>query len=140
MTIEDRRTLPTPGWSPLTVGFWTAAGAGKLVVQRCSSCGVHRAPPQWACYHCQSTEWTWDEVPGTGTVFSFTWADQRAVMTSPIYNISVIELDGTQGEPVRLMTQVKEVDKEGLYCDLPVEVCFETFDEEISVPMFKPRS
>jgi uncharacterized OB-fold protein len=138
MSEENRNQLPSPGWDPVTVGYWEAAGAGKLVVQRCTSCGVHRAPPAWACYSCQATEWEWDELPGTGRVFTYTWADQRAAMDSPIYNISVIELDGTQGEPVRLMTQVIGVDKETLTVDLPVEVSFQPFDEEIAVPFFKP--
>ena len=136
---QDRADLPAPGWTPESVGYWEAAGRGTLVVQRCTDCGAHRWPPAWACYACQSTNWKWDPVAGTGTVFSYTWADQRASMESPLYNISVIELDGTSGEPVRLMTRVLNVDKETLRCDLPVEVTFEKVDDEIAVPFFRPR-
>ena len=138
----DRNQLPAPGWTPAAVGYWEAAGQGKLVVQRCSSCGRHRWPPAWACYADQSTEWTWDEVPGTGTgtVFTYTWADQRAAMDSPIYNISVIELDGTTGEPVRLMTRVTGVDKDTLHIGLRVRVVFERFDDELAVPFFEPAT
>lgn len=138
MSEEDRNQLPPPGWTPASVGYWQAAGKGTLVVQRCGACGTHRAPPAWACYVCQSTDWDWDPVAGTGKVFSYTWADQRPLPDSPMYNISVVELDGTQGEPVRLMTQVVDVDKATLAVDLPVEVSFEPFDDEISVPFFKP--
>jgi hypothetical protein len=77
-------------------------------------------------------------VPGTGRVFTYTWADQRASMDSPIYNIAVIELDGTNGDPVRLMTQVRGVDKETLTIDLPVRATFERFDDEVAVPFFEP--
>ena len=134
----DRNQLPAPGWTPAAVGYWEAAGQGKLVVQRCDDCGRHRWPPAWACYACQSTQWSWDELPGTGRVFTYTWADQRAAMDSPIYNISVIELEGTTGEPVRLMTRVIGVDKETLVVDLPVRVTFEPFDDELAVPFFEP--
>ena len=50
----------------------------------------------------------------------------------------MIELDGTEGEPVRIMTRVLEVDKESLRVDLPVTVTFENFDDEIAVPFFVP--
>ena len=35
----------TPTQDPLTGPFWTAAGEGRLVVQRCESCGELRWPP-----------------------------------------------------------------------------------------------
>jgi uncharacterized protein len=140
MTMTDERAqLPQPGWSPLTEGYWKAAHDGRLVVQRCTNCGTHRWPPSYACYHCRSTDWTWDDVPGTGTVFSYTWADTRAVADSPLYNITVVELDGTQGEPVRVLSRVLDVDKEQLRCDLPVTVAFEPFDDDVAVPMFRLR-
>lgn len=138
MSEEDRNQLPSPGWNPASVGYWKAAHEGKLAVQRCGNCGNHRWPPSWACYNCQSTEWTWSPLPGTGKVYTYTWADQRAAMDSPIYNVTVIELDGTQGEPVRMITQVVDIERDALVVDLPVEVVFEPFDDEVAVPFFRP--
>jgi uncharacterized protein len=109
------------------------------MVQRCSACGYHRWPPGWVCYHCRSSDWVWDEVPGTGRVYSYTWADQRPSMDSPVYNISVVELDGTHGEPVRLLTKVIDVERDRLVVDLAVRVIFEPFDEEVAVPWFAPN-
>src|SRR5262245_47250071 len=128
---EERTGLPAPGWDPVTVGYWTAAGEGRLAVPQCADCGRHRWPPTWACYACQSREWKGADLQGSGKVFSYTWADQRADPDSPLYNIAVIELDGTEGEPVRLMTRVIEVDKDSLRIDLPVRVAFEPFDSEV---------
>jgi hypothetical protein len=79
-------------------------------------------------------------VPGTGLVYTYTWADQRAAMDSPIYNVTVIELDGTEGEPVRMITQVLDVEREALQVGLPVAVVFEPFDDEVAVPFFKPAA
>jgi uncharacterized protein len=138
MSERPRAQLPTPGWEPLTEGYWLAAGEGRLVVQRCRSCGAHRWPPAWVCYACHSLEWDWDELAGTGTVFSYTWADARPLADVPLYDISVIELDGTQGEPVRLMTRVVDVEREDLQVGLPVEVTFEKFDDEVAIPFFRP--
>lgn len=139
MGEQDRFELPAPGWQPLTEEYWRAAGQGRLVVQKCGDCGAHRWPPAWACYACQSMKWDWDELPGTGTVFSYTWADQRPVADLPLYNISVVEVDGTSGEPVRIMTRVV-ADKDTLAIGLPVEVTFERFDDETAIPFFKPRA
>lgn len=139
MSEAQRQQLPAPGWSPLTEGYWLNAGQDRLVVQKCGECGVHRWPPAWACYACHSMKWDWDALPGTGTVFSYTWADQRAVPESPLYNIVVIAVDGTVGEPVRLLTRVLDVTKEGLTVGLPVTVAFEALDDEVSVPMFRSR-
>jgi uncharacterized OB-fold protein len=130
----------SPVWSPLTEGYWRGAGKGHLTIPRCDECRNHRWPPSWACFSCHSQAWHWDEVPGTGTVFTYTWADQRPTFDIPLYNITVVELDGTQGEPVRLWTQVVDVTKEELRCDLAVEVCFSSFDDEVAVPMFRVQS
>jgi len=139
MSDQNRFQLPAPGWEPLTEGYWRAAKDGRLVVQKCGDCGFHRWPPAWACFHCQSTKWDWDELPGTGTVFSYTWADQRPVAEVPLYNVSIVEVDGTQGEPVRIMTRVV-ADKDTLQVGLPVVVTFEKFDDETAIPFFAPKA
>jgi uncharacterized protein len=139
MSEQDRVELPVPGWQPLTEGYWLAASQGRLVVQKCLDCGANRWSPAFVCYACQSMKWDWNELPGTGTVFSYTWADQAPIADIPLYNISVIEVDGTQGEPVRIMTRVL-ADKDTLRVGLPVEVTFERFDNETAIPFFKARA
>jgi uncharacterized OB-fold protein len=137
---SDRDRLPPPGWSPKTEGYWLAAGKGRLAVQRCGQCGAHRWEPVPVCYACNSLEWGWDELPGTGTVFTYTWVDEPphgALSTLGSYNITVIELDGVQGEPVRFMGRVVDAGKDELRCGLPVQVDFERFDDEVAIPVFR---
>ena len=92
-----------PGVDPINEGLWRSAAEGRLAIHRCSECGVHRYPPAHVCHECGSWEWSWDTLPGTGTVFSYVWLPDPA--RSPeggplIYaNVAVIELDGTQGPP-----------------------------------------
>lgn len=142
MTVVDeqqRAMLPQPGWNPQAEPYWFAAGRGELVVQRCSGCGTDRWPIAAACYNCQSTESTWVAVPGTGRVFSFTWADFPPPPDGD-RNITVVELDGTQGpSPVRMISWVTEIQRDDLACDLPVEVTFLPLDDEVSVPAWRPR-
>ena len=136
----QRQMLPLPGFTPATEEFWFAAGRGELVVQQCDSCKAHRSPINAACYNCMSTDWHWAKVSGTGTVYSFTWADFPPPPDGD-RNISVIELDGTEGpDAVRLLGWVSDIERDNLVCDLPVEVSFERVDDEVSVPVWKPRS
>lgn len=51
--------------------FYRALEKGRLVVQRCSSCGAMRSLPSPACGECSSLDWEEQELSGEGTVFSY---------------------------------------------------------------------
>jgi uncharacterized OB-fold protein len=143
MTMSDaveQRPLPWPALEPTTQGYWRAGREGRLVIQRCDACGTHRHPPTEACYACQSLEWSWDEVPGTGQVYTYTWVDRPVaphLAHLGVYNITVVELDGTQGEPVRVLSRVDGVARDALHVGLAVTVAFEPFaDGESALPVF----
>jgi uncharacterized OB-fold protein len=50
------------------------------------------------------------------------------------YNVAIIELE----EGLRIQSNVVDVDNEALKIDMPVEVCFEDVNDEVSIPRFKP--
>lgn len=132
--------LPGPALEPATEGYWRAAGEGRLAIQRCEGCGQHRHPPTEVCYVCGSLAWGWDDQPGTGHVYTYTWADQPVVPALAelgAYNVSVVELDSTNGT-VRILTRVVDVDRDQLRIGLPVEVTFDPVDEQIALPTFRP--
>jgi len=134
--------LPGPQPDPTTEGYWEAAGRGQLVIQRCAVCHVDRHPPTEVCYACGALDWTWEPHSGLGTVYSYTWTDRPVVPALAhlgVYNVSVVELDGTNGV-VRILSQVTEVDRPDLVVGLPVEVHFDPVDGELALPMFRPRS
>ncbi len=134
--------LPGPQPDPTTEGYWTSAGSGQLVVQRCGGCGVHRHPPTEVCYACGSLDWSWDPHAGRGTVYSYTWTDRPivpALASLGVYNVSVVELDDTNGV-VRILTQVTDVPRQELVVGLPVEVHFDPAGDGVALPMFRPRS
>ncbi len=136
---RDLPGLPGPRLEPTTAGFWLAAGQGRLVIQRCSRCRQHRHPPTEVCYACSSLDWAWEDHPGTGTVFSYTWTDAPVVPAlgglGP-YNISVIELGGTQGV-VRILSRVVGVDRAQISVGLAVTVEFDPVDDQTALPIFR---
>jgi len=42
--------------------FWDAAEAGRLLLERCQSCGLHLFPPRGICRRCLSRETAWVAV------------------------------------------------------------------------------
>lgn len=56
---------------PLDSAFWAAARDGRLVIQACGTCGTRRFPPRPMCPACQSEHVTWQDDPGSATIWSF---------------------------------------------------------------------
>ena len=71
--MTDLSTLKVAGPTviALTRPFWDAATEGKLLVQRCGSCGQAVLYPRALCPHCWSETLTWEEASGKGRLKSF---------------------------------------------------------------------
>jgi uncharacterized OB-fold protein len=52
--------------------FFDGVRAGRLVVQRCGSCGTPAVPPKAFCPVCQRREWERTPLEGAGEVASYT--------------------------------------------------------------------
>ena len=92
--------LQDPFADDLTQPFWDAAAEGRLSAPQCTVCGTFVLPPQPFCFACQSQAFEWVDLPGTGTIYTYTvvrhpLAPQLADVVP--YVSGVIELDGTQG-------------------------------------------
>jgi uncharacterized OB-fold protein len=132
--------LAPPTVDPTNAGFWQAAAAGRLDVQRCSACGWHRHPPAEGCFHCGSLDWGWDTLPGTGSVFTYTWvADpiHPAVEDRVPYNVVVVAVDGTTGAPVRIVSNVVDASPGDLEVGTRVTLACEPLTPEIGLPRFR---
>src|SRR5262245_58639244 len=96
-----------------TKPFWDAAVEGRLVATRCTNCGTFILPPAAYCFVCQHHEFEWVELPGTGTIYSFTVVRHPlSPQLQPVvpYVSGVIELDGTQGAGARMIANVIDCD------------------------------
>ncbi|HEX3842122.1 MAG TPA: Zn-ribbon domain-containing OB-fold protein [Acidimicrobiales bacterium] len=125
---------------PWTAPFWAAAAEHRLVCARCADCGTYRMPPTAFCHVCRSQELTWVELPGTGSVYTFTIVRHPVipeVRASVPYVLAVIELDGAPG--ARLVANVLEVDPLAVHIGMPVTVAWDDVSDEVTVARFVPR-
>lgn len=125
----------------LTQPFWDAALEGRLVTSKCDNCGTCILPPQPRCYNCQGTRFEWVELPGTGTIYSFT------VVRHPLaphlkeavpFVSGIVELDGTQGAGSRMIVNIVDVDPETVKIGDKVKIVFDKVSDTFAVPRFGP--
>ena len=138
-------TFPTvltdPHADDLTQPFWDAARDGRLTAPRCTNCGTFRLPPPPICFVCRHREVEWVDLPGTGTVYSFTIVRHPlARMLQPVvpYAAGIVELDGTQGAGARMIVNIVDCDVDALRIGDRVEVVWEHVNEKMAVPRFRP--
>src|ERR1700759_1327410 len=111
-----------------TAPFWDAALEGKLVMTKCTKCHTVVHPPGPRCFNCQNTTFKWVELPGTGTIYTFT-VIHHGVRPAPRagapYVSGVIEVDGTQGAGARMICNVIDVDPAKVKIGDKVKVVFD---------------
>lgn len=131
--------MPWPAASADTLGWWEAAAERRLVVQRCRDCKAFRSPPGPMCPTCRSFESVWHEVPGRGTVVSYTAVHQIFFPTLADvvpFNVSVIELEGADG--TRVISNVVGCPPGEVRAGLAVEVVWEELSGSLALPRFRP--
>lgn len=121
--------------------FWSSALKGKLSAAKCRKCGTAQLLQPPYCYVCQTRDFEWVELPGTGTIYTYTVVRHplRPQLQETVpYVGAIIELDGTQGAGARIMANVIDCDVEAVRIGDRVEVVFETISETLAVPRFRP--
>ena len=126
---------PAPGVSDDNRFFWEGVKQGKLLIQRCKSCGDLHHPPGPVCPKCQSFDWDTIESSGKGTVYSFVVMHYPEVPPFEYPNpVGLIELE----EGVRLISQLIGVKPGDVKVGQKVQVEFVTFDGDLVLPQFRP--
>ena len=130
-----RRPLPIP--TELTREYWEAAHHGRLLYARCEICGQAQFPREIACVRCQSPEVRWVPASGRGTVCSYTVIHREAFPDFPVPVVmAIVELE----EGCAMFSGIVDYAYDDLCCDMTVEVTFERESDEITLPMFRPRT
>jgi uncharacterized protein len=115
--------------------FWfDALKEGKLLIQRCASCGTLRHPPGPMCSECRSLEWDTVEASGRGTVYSFTVNHYPQV---PAFDYPLVVVLVELEEGTRVISNLLDVAPEDVEIGMPVQVEFVQFDEELTLPQFR---
>ena len=132
-----RPKRPRPALTQDNRFFFDGAKEHKLLIQRCTTCGTLRHPPRPSCGHCRSFEWDTVVASGRGTVYSFVvnHYPQVPAFDYPLV-VALVELE----EGTRLVANVCDVAPEDMFIGMPVIAGFETFDDELSLPVFRPVS
>jgi uncharacterized protein len=82
--------------------YFALARSHRLMLRACAACSLMRYPPSHGCPWCQSLDWTWREVSGRGTIYSYeivAHAIQPGFKAWTPYAVVLVELDEQRGVP-----------------------------------------
>jgi uncharacterized OB-fold protein len=126
-----------PSMTADTQFHWDGAKDGPLLIQRCDGCGVLRHPPRPMCPHCHSLEWDVIEATGRGTVYSFVMPRHPPLpFFDDGYIVVLVELE----EGTRIVSNLVDVAPEDASIGMRVHVRFDSFDDDVVLPVFVPES
>lgn len=139
MPASDREIRP----------YFEEAARGRLVVRRCTDCGLLRYPPGAGCPWCSSLGWEWTEVSGRGTIYSYeivTQAIQPGFADWTPYPVVLVELDEQRGEPtedeaLRLIANLVTAEfrperEENVAIGRRVRAVFQPLEDDLALPQF----
>jgi uncharacterized OB-fold protein len=135
MAADYLKPLPRP--APESEPFWAAARDHKFKLQKCGACGKFWFPPSNHCAHCLAADHSWEQVSGSGRVFSFVTYQRlyhKGWEGELPYVVAVIALD----EGPRILSALTGIAAEDVKCDMAVKVVFDDVTEDQTLPKFAP--
>ena len=125
---------PRPELNADNRAFWTGGADGRLLVTRCSACGLWLHPPRPVCRRCHSTDVRPEAVSGAGEVVTYTVNRQPWLPDLEVpYVLAIVEL-GEQPR-LRMTTRLVDVDIDAVHIGMRVRVVFEHV-EDVWLPLF----
>jgi uncharacterized protein len=136
-------TKPVPVPDPESEGFWSAAAAHVLAIQRCTNCGWYAYPPNVACSNCLSPEpsFRYEPVSGRGRVTTWTVVHHAFLpgfAADVPYVVAEVELEEQEG--LRIVARLVGGRPGDVAIGTAVEVAFDDVDAGIAVPHFVPAA
>jgi uncharacterized OB-fold protein len=128
---------PIPAVTLETAPYWEGARRHELRIQCCAACGQRQFYPRIYCTKCFSDRVEWIKASGRAKVTTFTIVRRPvspAFADDVPYVVALVTLD----EGPTMMTNIVGCPPEKVAIGMPVEVTFEDWTEEISIPKFKP--
>ena len=130
------RPIPAPAVSVETKPFWDATAEGKLLLPRCTACGVVIWYPRAFCPECNSFDVEWFEASGRGTIYSRTIIRQNPTRTFKHlipFVVALIDLD----EGPRVMSNVVGTPADDVQIGDRVRVTFQPVSDDAALPLFE---
>ena len=128
---------PVPVPTKETQPYWDGCKQHELRVQKCTACSHHQFYPRLYCTTCMSDRVEWVKTSGRAKVLSFTII-YRPVTQAFAGNVPYVVALVTLDEGPQMMTNIVGCEPEKVNIGMPVQVTFDDWTEEISVPKFKP--
>lgn len=137
--MVDQLGTVEPQSNELTAPFWAAAQDRRLMIQQCEACSYFNHPPQNDCARCGSTELTFNQVSGAGSVYTYTtnWQANSTLFDVPYTNI-VVELD--EQSKLLLVSYLGGERPDWVKLGQRVVVDFESTASNMTLPQFVPSN
>lgn len=132
---DDATGRPIPRRTPTSAPYFDAAREGRLCLQKCPRDGFFFYPRS-ACPVCLGSDWSWQDVSGRGSVYSYTverMGLDPAQRSRVPFVVAIVELE----EGPRMTTNIVGCPPEAVSIGLPVEATFEDLAQETLIH-FKP--
>lgn len=124
-----------PAVTEETEAFWAAAADGRLVVERCLSCGAESFPPRAMCRRCRARSTAPVEITSRGVVYSLTVNHQRWLPQLVVpYAIVVVEFPDHPG--VRVVGRLRGCPPDEAAIGMEVDIGFEPGPGGCAIPSF----
>jgi uncharacterized OB-fold protein len=135
MASRPQPRFPEPDTEP----FWEATKEHRLTYQTCNACGQVVFYPRQHCPNCLSSDTTWHDSKGEGTVYTYSVVRLNrhpAFADLGPYAVAWIDLD----EGFRLLSNVVGVGDptKDISIGQRVRVRWEDQESGVSLPMFEP--
>jgi uncharacterized OB-fold protein len=121
-----------------TAPFWKGINDGKLMLQRCKSCGGCQFYPRAHCAACWSRDLAWEQMSGRGTVHTFSVvhrAINRAFEGLVPYIVILVDLD----EGPRLTSHLVGSAPDAVHIGMRVKLRCARLVGETILPLFEPE-
>ncbi len=115
--------------------FWEGIQQGRLLLQRCKSCGHRWHPMADICERCLSTETEWCDSQGAGTLFSYTvvhHAVHPAVAAWIPYTLILVQLD----EGPRILSTLSPDQAGPVVIGSRMKLGFKRLSAQFQIPVF----
>ena len=142
-TMAPYGIMPVPNNE--TRPYWEGAKEGKLMLQRCQSCGYYNHPPVYLCGGCCDREarLAFEQVSGKGTIYTWYMCHDTSIngyedkVPYPVILVEINEQPGLTLMSNLFNCEVGELG-EGIEVGAPVEVVFDKASDDIYVPQWQP--
>jgi uncharacterized OB-fold protein len=135
--MSDAPSKNLPQITPETAEYWAGCKRHELLIQRCDDCGAAQFYPRMFCTQCSGRHLRWVRAGGRATLVTFTIvhrAVSQAYAAEVPYVVALVRLE----EGPTMMTNVVSCAAVKLQIGMSLEVVFDDWTDEVTVPKFRP--